>query len=293
MSENIYLSWDSFAARPPDGVPCDVKTFLADYLQRESQTTKLPLKPAQSEMLVELACSYVDEASKRHLAYAKGEDGASRDWATELQTPLYEEKDQKKDAGLAALFRRIKMAILSRTGKKFGTELAAHVDASERQAVERLFTSSVQNDEWARLKQRLLETGERQGEVALERVRGLLAAGARASEIETILAEPDGEEGGEPAAKCLAEALGSELFSPSEQLVRKLAAIDFLLALMDPGEVKDAEEQPTEAELPFLAVGAARYAYDWLTGWKTTIQEGELTWAENALGVSGTERGAE
>lgn len=288
---NIYLAWDARAAQAPASALPDAKPFLAERLHRESQRTKRPLSAAQADLLAYLVDSFVDEAGRRHRQHgqsATGEDDASKDWANELRTPLYEEKDTDQDAGLAAFFQRLKLTILSRIGKEFGGELAAHVDDSEHASVQRLFSSPVQKEEWKKLKANALEPDERRGQVELERIKGLLAVGSRAKEIETILAEAAGEHE-EAAAKCLTEALASELFSPAEQLVRKLAAADFLLALMNRAEAT-AAEGPEEAELPFLAVAAARYAYDWLTEWKTTVQLGELAWAENALGLPGNER---
>ena len=289
--DNIYQAWDTYATGQGAAGKAEFAPFARQFLLEESRETRLPLNEEQTRILVEIIDSFVDGAQERHrkcLGHPYAEDEAARDLIEEIKTPVFTRdeieqivKDGSEEfAGLNPdeirnrlkirnnFFSKLKVAILSQQGTDFGEELQPYLSEADRTEAGRLFSTPVGGEEYSAI--RKAGQDERQDVANMADIRSTLALGNRAKELERIVADESADITAKTEApKCLLAAFTGKLLSDAEKLARKLTAVEFLLARMALGDDE-------EAALPFLAVGAARCAYDWVTEHKSAIQLGRL-----------------
>lgn len=298
--ENIYVAWDAYAAAAQQkaGEPSLVD-FASDFLQKESQATHLPLNREQSDLLVRLVDSFVDETGRRHRALQEDLDAeatATKALAAEIKKPLFttaeielavksgadefagltESEIKDNLEGRKRFFKAFKGLLFAQQGNDFETVIAPYLPEADRAEAKRLFGKpegpSPETSVGSELESNV------QAHVDFVNTQAVLSRGLHARSLGGMLSE-DGEQperGAETGSQCLVEAFGGKLFSRAEDLVRKLTAVEFLLARMD-------LEKDEEAALPFLAVGAARAAYDWVTDRKASYQLSTLATALDDL----------
>lgn len=287
--ENIYAAWDDYAVQGPQAAKDpSLVDFASDYLQNESQKTHLPLNYEQAKLLVRIIDSFVDDAGKRHREFQSDQDAevkAVKTLAAEYKKPLFTQdeinqavksgaeefvgltEDEIRDnlEGRKRLFKRFKGLLFEQQGKDFETLIAPYLPEADRMEAKRLFCEFDGKGQETHAGADLeVNAKEHVDFVAAQTV---LARGLHARSNAEMLSG-DGSEMESDTSKapqCLVDAFGGKLFSRSEDLVRKLTAVEFLLARMD-------LEQDQEVALPFLAVGAARAAYDWVTEKKSSYQ---------------------
>ena len=303
--DDIYAAWDVYGAGQQAAQKPSVVDFASDFLQKESQTTHLPLSRDQSDLLVRLVDSFVDETGKRHRSLQDDQNAeatAVKALAEEIKKPLFTQDEIKRAvesgaeefAGLSeseirdklggrkSFFKAFKNLLFARQGEDFGAVIAPYLPETEQTEVKRLFgepqCASPETSVGSELELNV------QAHVDFVNTQAILSRGLHAHTMADMLSEADDqpEQNAGSAPQCLLEAFGGQLFSRAEDLVRKLTAVEFLLARMD-------LENDEEAALPFLAVGAARAAYDWVTAKKSAYQLTALATVLDDLGANGSD----
>ena len=286
---SIYQAWDVYV----DGTGSDemaFKAFAEPFLTDESKSTPSPLNSEQAGILVDIIDSFVDEAHERHrrdLGDSEPERAVARELSEELRADVFTRDEidaeissgKQEFAGLSPdeirdrletrnrFFRLFKTSFLDRCGSGFGDALKPYLSKDERTRAEEVFSTPVDANDRVALKSMVEDMSESDDYVDLVSVQSQMARGSCAEEMLAISEEIPAKTGAPP--RCLTEGLSGRLLSKAEKLFRKLTAVEFLLARMSQGE-------DDVSVLPFVAVGAARYAYDWVTERKATLQLVEL-----------------
>lgn len=255
--------------------------FARKFLLDQSSKTRLPLNGDQVRILVEIVDSFVEGAQERHLKSLGNRhplDEAARDLVAEFKTPLFTRKEieglvrdgSNEFAGLSqteirdrlnnrnGFFKRLKTRILSQCSVDFGEELKPYLEEADRAEAERIFSVPIGRTDKIEVSTEAVAD--------LANVRSALARGNRVSELglkDDDSSDPETAATAVPA--CVLAAFSGKLLTNEEKLLRKLTAVYFLAVRLVAGDDE-------EAALPFLALGAAQFAYDFVTERKAAYQ---------------------
>ena len=282
---NIYQDWDAYADASGMGGEA-FSSFAVPFLQKETKATRLPLDEEQARILVDIIDSFVEEAHERHrrnLGEGEPERAAGNDLSKELRACVFTRKEmdaaiasgEEEFAGLTPdkirarletrnqFFGLFKASFLKRCGDNFAEALKPYLDGEERARAQEIFSIPVDNDECRAVAGTVDDLSESDAHVDLVGVQAQMSWGTRAKEMLAISEEVSSES--EEPPKCLIAGFTGKLLTDTEKLLRKLTAVEFLLARLAKGD-------DDVSVLPFAAVAAARYAYDWVTERKATLQ---------------------
>lgn len=278
--KTIYHAWDEATAGDKG---MTFVAFARKFLLDQSRATHLPLNEDQVKILVEIIDSFVEKTQERHLKNLENAhpiDEAAKDLNKELQPPLFNDAEiegivrdgSKEFAGLSQteiqgrlknrteFFKRQKITFLSRRGADFGEELKPYLKESERAEAERIFSVPIGSTDKIEVTPKAVAN--------LANVQSALVRGNRVAEL-VHDDNPDPKMLATAVPACVLVAFSGKLFANEEKLLRKLTAVYFLVVRMVAGDDE-------EAALPFLALGAAQFAYDFVTERKVAYQLASL-----------------